>query len=210
MYNPAHFTETRLSEILRIVIQHPLACLVTQTGGELSANHLPLLAHHNNDGITHFTGHIARNNPLATTLENGEAVLVIYRAGDAYITPNSYPSKHETHQAVPTWNYQAVHFSGTIELIDDKKFLLGVVGRLTKIHESQSGQAKPWTINQAPADYLDMMLANIVGLKITVTKTVAKSKLSQNRSAADRAGVIETLSEKGGAAVEIINAMQRN
>ena len=110
-------------------------------------------------------------------------------------SPNWYPSKHETHRQVPTWNYEVVHAHGKITVHDDEKFLRGVVGRLTKTHEAM--EPKPWKMSDAPQDYMDAMLNAIVGIQITITRLEGKAKLSQNREPRDLHGAAEALTSLG-------------
>ncbi len=136
-------------------------------------------------------GHIARGNTLWRQLERDAPVLVIFQGADSYISPNWYPSKHETHRQVPTWNYEVVHAHGTLTVHDDPRFVRALVGRLTRQHEA--GEPRPWTMADSAPDYIDAMLRNIVGLEIAVTALVGKSKLGQNKDARDRLGAAETL-----------------
>src|SRR5690606_37204802 len=118
--------------------------------------------------------------------EEGEEVLVIFRAGEAYISPNCYPSKHETHRLVPTWNYQVVHVYGKIRIHDDERFVRGVVARLTRMHEARAGSERPWKMTDAPKEHIDRLLTAIVGIEIEIRKLIGKRKLSQNRDERDR------------------------
>jgi len=104
MYVPDHFSETRLDLLHALVAAHPLGILVTQGGQGLDADHLPfdLDAGAGPNGV--LRAHVARNNPLWQSVADGQEVLVVFRAQDAYVSPNWYPSKHETHRQVPTWN----------------------------------------------------------------------------------------------------------
>lgn len=145
---------------------------------------------------------MARANPLCTQLHDGAAVLVIFQAEQAYVSPNWYPSKHTTHRQVPTWNYRVVHVHGTVCLHDDRKWVLGAVGKLTRTHEARAQSALPqaagpWKIKDAPPDYLDAMLAHIVGIEVVIERIEAKFKLSQNRSDADRSSAAEAVSAAG-------------
>jgi transcriptional regulator len=122
-------------------------------------------------------------------------VLVVFLADDAYISPNWYPSKHETHQQVPTWNYRVVHAYGKITIYDDEKYVRALVGRLTKKHEES--QPKPWKMSDAPRDYMEMMVKSIVGIEIKITRLIGKFKLSQNRENRDRLNAGQMLVEQG-------------
>ena len=193
MYIPAHFSENRPEELHRIINEHPLGALVTHTSQGLDANHIPFEFDAGKGPHGTLQAHIARNNPLKDIADDAE-VMVIFRSVDAYISPNWYPSKHETHRQVPTWNYEVVHAHGRIRIIDDEKFIRGVVARLTRKHEAS--EPRPWKMGDAPLDYMDQMVRMIVGLEIEVTRLEGKRKLSQNREARDIAGAINALSEK--------------
>jgi transcriptional regulator len=131
--------------------------------------------------------------------------MVIFRGGEAYISPNWYPSKHEAHRQVPTWNYEVVHAHGTITVHDDERFVRGIVARLTRRHEAT--EARPWKMADSAPDFIDGMLRNIVGIEITLTALVGKAKLSQNKEARDRLHAADTLAGKGQA--ELAQAMRQ-
>jgi transcriptional regulator len=199
MYIPAHFAETRPEQLTRIIHAHPLGMLVTQGGDGLDADHIPFeydpsVAPH---GL--LTAHVARGNPLWQRCPSGTPVMVVFRGAEAYISPNWYPSKHETHRQVPTWNYEVVHAHGTLTVRDDERFVRGIVGRLTKRHEAS--EPVPWKMSDSAPDYIDGMLRNIVGIEIAITSVVGKVKLSQNREQRDRLGAADRLDARGGAAM---------
>ena len=139
--------------------------------------------------------HVARANPVWQDVANGDEVLVIFRAADAYISPNWYPSKHEAHKQVPTWNYMVVHAHGRITIRDDERFVRGVVAHLTRTHEAT--QPRPWKMSDAPSDFVDTMLKAIVGIEIEVTRLEGKLKLSQNKEVRDIRGAGTALAEQG-------------
>jgi transcriptional regulator len=192
MYTPAHFHETDAAAIEALIEAFPLAALVAQTPEGLVANHLPLLRER--DALV---GHIALANDLHRLLDEGAEVLAIFRGEDRYISPNWYPTKAETHKAVPTWNYQVVHVHGRISFQHDRKTKLAVVGRLTKRHEEAENGTAGWRMADAPKDYLDMMLDNIVAFRIEIARVQAKSKLNQNRADADFNAVAEQMAGCG-------------
>jgi len=192
MYTPAHFHETDAAAIEALIQAYPLAALVAQTPEGLVANHLPLLRER--DALV---GHIALANDLHRLLDEGAEVLAIFRGEDRYISPNWYPTKAETHKAVPTWNYQVVHVHGRISFQHDSKTKLAVVGRLTKRHEEAVNGTAGWRMADAPKDYLDMMLENIVAFRIEIARVLAKSKLNQNRADADFNAVAEQMAGCG-------------
>ena len=130
MYNPAHFRVSDRQALHRIIVEHPLGMLVTQTGEGLDANHIPFELDPAAGPLGLLTGHVARANPLWQQCRDGADVLVVFRGNESYISPNWYPSKHETHRLVPTWNYEVVHAHGRLTVRDDA--LLGRNPCLTK------------------------------------------------------------------------------
>lgn len=197
MYIPSHFAESRTTEIRRIIECFPLATLVTVGQRGLDANQLPFEFAEVDGGPGLLRAHVARANPVRQETAEGSSVLVVFRAEDAYISPNWYPSKHETHRLVPTWNYQVVNVHGTLRFIDDEKYLRALVGRLTREHESRIPGNKPWRMADAPADYIESMLKAIVGIEIEISRVEAKSKLSQNREERDRLAAAGELDARG-------------
>ena len=205
MYIPPHFAETRPEELHRILRALPLGMLCTAGPQGLDANHLPF--HLDPSAGPHGTliAHVARANPLWQAVPSGSEVLVVFRGAEGYISPSWYPSKHEAHRAVPTWNYEVVHAHGTLTIHDDEKHVRGVVARLTRTHEA--GEPRPWKMGDAPPDYLDAMLRTIVGIEVRITRLEGKRKLSQNREPRDREGTITALDERGRA--PLAQAMRR-
>jgi transcriptional regulator len=116
----------------------------------------------------------------------------VFTGPQAYVSPNWYPSKHANGKAVPTWNYAIVHAHGVPLAFEDPDRVLDVVSRLTQTHEA--GQARPWQVADAPADYIDSMLKAIVGIEIPVQRWVGKWKVSQNQPNANQQGVAAGLS----------------
>jgi transcriptional regulator len=195
MYVPAHFEESRPQALHALMTAHPFGTLVTHGKNGLDANHIPFDFDPALGPMGILKGHVARANPVWQDVANGDEVLVIFRAGDAYISPNWYPSKHEAHRQVPTWNYMVVHAHGRITIRDDERFVRGVVARLTRTHEAV--QPDPWKMSDAPAEYLDTMLKAIVGLEIEITRLEGKSKLGQNKEVRDIRGAGRALLAKG-------------
>jgi transcriptional regulator len=191
MYVPAHFNEARKDVLHTLIAQNPFGTLITHGANGLDANHIPfeLASNEGEFGVLH--AHVARNNPLWQDVANGDETLVVFRAGDAYVSPTWYPSKHEAHRQVPTWNYVVVHAHGRITIRDDEKYVRGVVARLTRTHEA--GETQPWKMGDAPVEYIDAMLKAIVGVEIEITRLIGKSKLSQNKDARDIQGAGEAL-----------------
>jgi transcriptional regulator len=193
MYTPAHFAEISATEIAAVIAAAPLACIVAQTADGLIANHIPLLAA--SDGT--LIGHVALANDMHRLVADGQEVLVIFRSDDAYVSPNYYLTKPEHHRHVPTWNYQAVHVYGGITFQHDTYAKRVAVGLLTRIHERRLNGDNAWRMADAPADYMEQMLDSIVAFRIAVRRTLAKSKLSQNREERDYLGVVAGLDKSG-------------
>jgi transcriptional regulator len=133
-------------------------------------------------------GHVARNNPIAAAARNGGRALAVFAGADAYVTPSLYLSKREHGKVVPTWNYMAVHVTGPVVTFDDPDALRDQVSRITDMMEQPT--AAPWKVTDAPDDYIAKMLNAITGVRVTITAIEGIAKLSQNRTEADRAGVL--------------------
>ena len=188
MYLPAHFEESRPEVLAQLVSRHPLGLLVTQSAdGALAADPIPWLLDVDADGTRMLRGHVARANPVWREARGDIDALVVFQGPQAYVSPSLYPSKAEHGKVVPTWNYIMVQARGRFEPMDDAAWTLALVTRLTQRHES--ARAAPWAVGDAPADYVDRMLGMIVGVQLRVALMTGKWKTSQNRSAADRAGV---------------------
>lgn len=195
MYIPAHFDEKNPAVLHELIASNPLGMLVTHGRNGLDANHIPFELATSEGPHGTLRAHVARNNPVWQDVADGDDVLVVFRAADAYISPTWYPSKHEAHKQVPTWNYSVVHAHGRIAIRDDERFVRGLVARLTRIHEAS--QPQPWKMTDAPSDFIDTMLKAIVGIEIPITRIEGKFKLSQNKEARDIRGAGEALTRKG-------------
>jgi transcriptional regulator len=195
MYLPTHFAETRPEELSRIIREHPLGALVTHGTSGLDADHLPF--EFDPQVGTHglLSAHVARANPLWQRCPTGTPVMVIFGGAQAYISPSWYPSKHEAHRQVPTWNYEVVHAHGVLTVHDDERFARGIIARLTRRHEA--AEPKPWKMGDSAPEYIDSMVRNIVGIEIALSSLVGKSKLSQNKEARDRLNAAEILKSRG-------------
>lgn len=191
MYTPSAFKDDDLSSQHALIEQTRLAILVTHDEHGMQASHLPLLLRKDQGANGTLYGHLAKANPQWRALENGAQALVIFPGADAYISPSFYPAKAEHGKVVPTWNYVAVHAYGVAQVFNDPARLLEVVSGLTDKHEA--GRASPWAVSDAPVDYIDKMLGAIVGFALPIERLEGKRKLSQNRAAADIAGVREGL-----------------
>ena len=193
MYLPQHFTadarETR--ELLSGI---RAADLVTATEAGLFATFLPLIFDEATGGHGSLLGHVARRNDHWQLGPHGES-LVIVHGPDGYISPGWYAAKREHGRVVPTWNYLTAHVYGQLVIHDDPAWLEDLVRRLTDSHEAE--RAEPWSVDDAPRDYVEAQLRAIVGVEIRITRVQAKAKLGQNRAGGDIDGVIAGLGADG-------------
>ena len=193
MYTPHLFKENRIDVLHEAIRRTGLATLVSATAEGLIASHVPMLLDATPAPYGTLIGHLARANPQANHAI-GE-VLVIFQGPEAYISPSWYATKRQDGKVVPTWNYVAVHAYGTIEFFNDPARLRAVVTQLTDRQEAS--HPEPWAVDDAPAAFVESMLKGIVGFALPITRLEGKWKMSQNRPAADRAGVIAGLEAEG-------------
>jgi transcriptional regulator len=199
MYIPAHFAADA-DAVEDLLARHGAADLVTLTEDGLLATMLPFAWDRSAGQRGALYGHVARNNDQWRRPARGES-LAIVRGPDAYVSPSWYAAKAEHGRVVPTWNYVAAHVYGTLVVHDDPAWVEDVVRRLTAKHEAarlaSPGQQLPWSVDDAPRAFVEGQLRAIVGLELRITRIEAKAKLSQNRPAADVAGVVAGLSARG-------------
>ena len=215
MYIPRHFAVPDLAEVESFVDAAQSADLVTFDGVKPVSTLLPVIwdrpsplslpaegAAAEPGSLGRLLGHIAIANDQWQTAQPGAQALAIVHGPQAYISPSWYEAKQRHGRVVPTWNYEAVHVTGTVEFHQDPEWLRAFVTRLTQRHED--GRAHPWAVTDAPPEYIDGQLRAIVGMELTITAIEAKQKLSQNRSELDRARVVEGLraeADDGAAAI---------
>lgn len=204
MYVPPAFREDDPAALHEAMGAARLANLVTATAEGLVATPLPLLLAPEEGPHGTLYGHLARANPQWRLPPVGEA-MALFQGPEAYVSPAWYPSKREHGKVVPTWNYVAVQAHGPVEFFEDADRLLEVVTRLTDRHERP--RPEPWAVTDAPADFIRAHLKGIVGLRLPITRLEGKRKMSQNRTAADRAGVAAGLAASGCAADRAIAAL---
>ncbi|MDE8345652.1 MAG: FMN-binding negative transcriptional regulator [Acidocella sp.] len=180
MYTPPAFKIHGDDELHAIIAAASLPILISPSAGGLLVTHMPLKML----GANRLVGHVARANIHWRDFDPAADSLAIFTAADGYISPSWYASKAEHGRVVPTWNYQAVHITGRLEIITEPGPLLEIVSRLTQHYES--GRTHPWAVSDAPNDYIAAQLKGIVGVVLHVTHIEGKAKLSQNRNKADR------------------------
>jgi transcriptional regulator len=196
MYTPGYFKIEDVAKVHAMMRAQPFAILVTQGSAGLTATHLPTVLKVGGGGaLGRIECHVARPNPQWKTYAPELDALMIFQGPEAYIRPGWYPTKAEHGKVVPTWNYAAVHAYGRLEAVEDKDWLLAHVSELSD--QQEAPYAAPWSTADAPANFLDVLVCGIVGLKLTIHRLEGKLKMSQNRPTGDRAGVVEGLAQRG-------------
>jgi transcriptional regulator len=195
VYMPAHFEVTDKAALHDVIVEHPLGTWIVSNNGELLINHIPFLLKPDCDTHGVLNGHVARANPVWKQLTAGVKSAVVFHAEQGYVSPSWYPSKQQNPGVVPTWNYAVVHVHGRAKVIEDKQWLLQHVSMNTRRHEDHRNH--PWQVADAPAEYVDKLLAGIVGIEIQIETIQGKFKLSQNRPVVDQQGVVTGLQESG-------------
>ena len=194
MHSPNMFRETRLEPMHRLIADHPLATLITADDRGIEANLLPFTLHQGGEyGV--LRAHLARNNGQLEALRAGAGTLVLFQGPQAYVSPSWYPSKAVHGKVVPTWNYVMVQVRGTPRVIEDEEWIKAQLESLTDHQEA--GRDQPWKTTDSPDDFIRGQLKAIVGMEIPILQIEGKWKVSQNRSAADRAGVLDGMRAEG-------------
>jgi len=204
MYVPRHFATDEREALRDLLAIAPLIQLVSMTDVGLVASALPMILVEDDDRLV-LQGHFARANDHWKRVDPAVDSLAIITGPDAYISPNNYPTKAETHQVVPTWNYESVHAVGPLEIHDDPTWVLSLVSRLTAVHEA--AQPTPWKVSDAPSEYLKARLRGIVGVELEISSLQAKAKLSQDKTDPDRLGVRDGLAAGSPADQRVANRM---
>ncbi|WP_123103521.1 FMN-binding negative transcriptional regulator [Acidithiobacillus sulfuriphilus] len=194
MYCPDPFAETR-PEILRALIQrYPLATLVSMGGNGLEANHIPLYLAPGEGPQPVLQGHVARTNPLWREAPPDSEVLVIFQGPQHYISPSWYATKAETGKVVPTWNYAVVHAHGPLHVRDDPDWIRQQMGALTA--QQENGFTPPWQVDDAPRDFTERLIQQVVGIEIPISRWMGKWKVSQNQPLCNRDSVVAHLEQQ--------------
>lgn len=197
MFQPQMFEETRSEVMHDLMHAHPFAALVTDVLGQVTADHVPLVLHPGTGEHGALHGHIAHGNPLFRNTTGPIPALAIFQGPQGYVTPSWYPSKREHGKVVPTWNYVIVHARGILQFQQDPDWLMHHLHDLTQAHESH--RPEPWQVSDAPEDFIQRQLRGLVGFELTITELSGVWKVSQNKTAADLAGVRDGLNAEGKA-----------
>jgi transcriptional regulator len=209
MYQPLPHRQEQLEAQHALIRSHPLGLLISHGANGLEANSIPFLIDPQASKLGTLQAHMARANGQWRALDAASDVLVVFRGADHYITPGWYETKRETGKVVPTWNYVMVQARGRPRVIEDAVWLRAQIAALTKKHES--ARPAPWAVGDAPEAFIAMQIKAIVGVEIEIAEISGKWKVSQNRPAADRIGVVAGLEALGEeASVEMASIVRES
>ena len=191
MYEPPLHRQEDLAAEHALIREYPLGLLISHGPSGLLANAIPFLIFPEASKLGVLRAHVARANPQWKDLQQTDEALVIFQGVDHYVSPSWYETKRETGKVVPTWNYLVVQTRGRPRVIEDAGWLRLQIEALTSKKESE--RAAPWAVSDAPDDFIAAQIRAIVGVEIEIADIRGKWKVSQNRKAEDRAGVIAGL-----------------
>ena len=208
MYIPELFNVADTGELIALMRARPFAALISAGPAGLNATHLPTVLKVDGEQPAVIECHVARPNSQWKEFVGGRDALMIFGGPQGYIRPGWYPSKGLTGKAVPTWNYAVVHAHGRAEAVEDRAWLERHVSELSE--QQEHDQLAPWATSDAPRSYFEAMLRGIIGIRFEIARLEGKCKMSQNRSADDRAGVVRGLRARDAADdVELADLVER-
>jgi transcriptional regulator len=199
LYEPRHFRVDDRALAVEVMLAHPFATLVSVIDGAPALTHLPLHVVQDGERL-HLIGHLARANEHGAALD-GRSATAIFHGGNAFISPSLYSVR----EAVPTWNYIAVHVTGPVQRMDDSEAKEGVLKTLIDRHDA--AYRAQWD-DELSTTYKERQKGAIVGLRLTAERVQAKFKLSQNRPAEDQRRVREAM-EAGDASAQALGEWMR-
>ena len=166
--------------------------LVTATpvSGGLPAiriTHIPALVDRTAGKFGTIRGHISRQNPQSKTFDGRQAAVIVFRGPHSYISPTWYAKT----EVVPTWNFAVVHASGKLKPIAEPKAIHDLLAQL--IHKFENYQGSAYDFAKLPDSYTYGMIAGIIGFEMEIEGLEGKFKLGQERSEADKQGVLKGL-----------------
>lgn len=195
MYCLETFLETRPAVLRTLIQRYPLATVVRMSGNGLEANHIPLHLVPGEGSNPVLQGHVARANPLWQETAPKDEVLVIFQGPQRYISPSWYATKAESGKVVPTWNYVVVHAYGSLRVRDDSDWVRQQMVALTTQQEKEFAQ--PWQVEDAPHDFVERVIGQVVGIEIIVSRWMGKWKVSQNQPRCNQDSVATHLVKQG-------------
>ena len=197
MYQPPHFREDDLAVQHALIRAQPLGLLISTGAEGPVANAVPFHLDPTSGPKGRLQLHVARANSQWQDIRDGAPVLAVFQGVHSYVTPSWYQTKRETEKVVPTWNYAIVQVKGPARVIDDPAWIRAQIEALTRGQEDH--RPEPWKVGDAPDQFIASQIKGIIGIEIDIAAIDGKWKVSQNRSAADRQGVVEGLTASGDA-----------
>lgn len=191
MYTPKAFVFQDHDALQALIRAAPLATLIVEGEDGWVANHLPFVLQDDAEGGLSLRAHVPRANPLSETLREARSGLAIFHGPQGYISPSWYATKQEHGRVVPTWNYAAVHAHGRLRAIDDPAWVRAQLECLTE--QSERGYAQPWSLADAPGEFIERMIEALVGIELRVEHLEGKNKASQNQPRENQRSVLAAL-----------------
>ena len=185
MYTPRIYKQEDQQEINRFIRENGFGILISQGEERIQGTHIPMVL--SEDGTKLYT-HISRANPQWKNIEANKEVLVIFTGPHTYISSSWYD-----HENVPTWNYLAVHVYATVRMIESDELRESMV-HLVNTYEKRS--EKPVSVERFSPGYYEKEIRGVIGFELTITRTEATYKLSQNRDQKNQAAIINELEKR--------------
>lgn len=195
MYIPPPYRETRQPVLLAAIAARSFGTLTSVGPEGIQLSHIPFVVRGDGDHVE-LVAHLARSNPHWRSLKDNADAVISFLVDDAYISPGWYPSKQESGRVVPTWNYVIVEARGTVQCLEAASDVRTIVDDLSRRHEEE--RLLPWSVDDAPVDYLDTLLRGIVGIRMRPQTIVGAWKLDQSKREGDRQGAARGLREVEG------------
>jgi transcriptional regulator len=199
MYIQDRFREERIETLHAFIREHALGTVVVGSP-QLEAFPMPLeLVSDGKLGV--LRGHVVRANHLSQ-VPSGTAVLVMFQSANAYISPRWYVNGQQSGRVAPSWNFAAVHATGPIRFIDDSSWVRAHLDSI--VHAQEAGRERPWSLGEAPGEFIDDLVRRLIGLEIDIARLEGKRFLSQHRTPGDRESLARHLrAESRGAAHDV-------
>jgi transcriptional regulator len=202
---PFAFPDHAMAELQDLVEAYNFGILIAP-GKVLEAAHLPFGLDRSRGPLGTLIAHVARANPIWRRFTAGLEVLAVFQGPHAYVSPDWYAGRG----LVPTWNYLAVHAYGVPRILERDIAVTAALSRLTATMEAGLAPKPPWTLSELAEPSLAALKRGVVAFEIEIARLQGKRKLNQNRTAADRAGVIEALEASGAHEARAVASAMRD
>ena len=191
MYVQTLFEEKRAHVMHELMQRYSLGSLILMTPSGMETNSLPMEVDTSSGEFGTLRCHFGRSNPIWKNLIHGMDAMVIFQGPNAYISPRWYVAGQKSKKALPSWNFAVVHAYGTPQVVDDKSWLLKHLAAL--VAQNECRQPMPWSLAEAPVDFVQQAAEQLIGVEIPITKLVGKWLVSQQRTVADRESLVSAL-----------------